>query len=269
MTSILKNERVEVPLKQRIASVVEIKDLSKTLRRIILQGDDLEGFGFHSLAPEAHVKLFFPEKSRDELCLPTVLGNGQADWKGAGTGRFSPFREYTIRSYDADLLTIEIDFVLHDEGVGGPWATQAEVGQSLGIFGPRSVKLPPLDAPNYVFFADETSLPAVARWLEILPETAKIDAWIEVQSSENEIPLPQHGGANIHWLHRNGDLESVPYGTLHLEILKGLSGDLLSENTWVWGATEAHTIAQMKRELIKNSCINTGHLDLTSYWKHD
>ena len=269
MTSILKNVRIEVPLKQRIATVIEVKDLSKTLRRVTFQGDDLAGFGFHPLAPEAHVKLFFPEKSREELCLPTVLSNGQADWKGAGVGRFSPFREYTIRSYDADSLKVEIDFVLHDEGVGGPWATQAKVGQSLGIFGPRSVKLPPLDASNYVFFADETSLPAVARWLEILPDTAKIDAWIEVQSAENEVSLPMHNGANIHWLHRNDGLERVPYGALHLEILADLSDYLLSENTWVWGATEAHTIAQMKRELIKNSCINTDHLDLTSYWKHD
>lgn len=269
MTSILKNERVEVPLKQRVATVVEVKDLSKTLRRIKLQGDDLEGFGFHPLAPEAHVKLFFPEESSDELRLPRVLSNGQADWKGAATGRFSPFREYTIRAYDADLLTVDIDFVLHDEGVGGPWAKQAKVGQTLGIFGPRSVKLPPFDASNYVFFADETSLPALARWLEILPKTAKIDAWIEVQSAENEIPLAQHSGANIRWLHRNDSLDKVAYGALQLQALASLPEDLLSKNTWIWAAAEAHTIGQMKRELIKSSKINTAHLDLTSYWKHD
>lgn len=269
MTSILKNERVEVPLKQRVATVVKVKDLSKTLRRIKLQGEELEGFGFHPLAPEAHVKLFFPECSGDELRLPTVLSNGQADWKGAATGRFSPFREYTIRAYDADLLTVDIDFVLHDDGVGGPWARQAEVGQTLGIFGPRSVKLPPLDASNYVFFADETSLPALSRWLEILPETAKVDAWVEVQSAENEIALPPHSGVSVHWLHRNDNLENVPYGALQLEVLAGLSDDLLSESTWVWAAAEAHTIREMKRVLIKNSKINAAHLDLTSYWKHD
>ena len=268
MTSILKNERVEVPLKQRIATVVEVTDLSKTLRRIKLQGADLEGFGFHPLAPEAHVKLFFPEESGDELRLPTILSNGQADWKGAATGRFSPFREYTIRAYDVDLLTVDIDFVLHDEGVGGPWARQAEVGQTIGIFGPRSVKLPPFDASNYLFFADETSLPALGRWLEILPKTAKIDAWIEVQSVENEIPLPQHAGAKIQWLHRNGDLKNEPYGALQLEALASLSDDLLSENTWIWAATEAHAIGKLKRELIKNNTINFAHLDLTSYWKH-
>jgi NADPH-dependent ferric siderophore reductase len=49
-----------------------------------------------------------------------VLSNGQADLKGTATARFSPFREYTIRAYDADLLTVDIDFVLHDEGIGGP-----------------------------------------------------------------------------------------------------------------------------------------------------
>ncbi|MCW4629279.1 MULTISPECIES: hypothetical protein [Marinomonas] len=56
--SILKHERIQVPLKQRVARVIKLADLSSTLRRVTLQGEDLQGFGFHPLAPEAHVKLF-------------------------------------------------------------------------------------------------------------------------------------------------------------------------------------------------------------------
>ena len=93
-----------------------------------------------------------------------------------------------------------------------------------------------------MFFVDETSLPELARWLEILPKMAKIDAWIEVQSVENEIPLPQHSDTNIHWFHRNESLDKVAYGALPLQVLASLSEDLLSKNTWIRAATEAHTI---------------------------
>jgi NADPH-dependent ferric siderophore reductase len=265
--SILKHERIQVPLKQRVARVVKLKDLSSTLRRVTLQGEDFQGFGFHPLAPEAHVKLFFPNASDDVLRMPEVLDDGNADWQGAAEGRFSAFRDYTIRSFDADLLTVDIDFVLHDVGVGGPWAKQAKVGDLLGIFGPRSVRLPPLDALKYVFFVDETSLPALARWLEILPESANIDARIEVHSVSSEISLPAHVGANLHWLHRNNEQENHPYGRLLLDALDNLPSGWACEKTWVWAATEAHAIVQLRRKLMNIDVLNKDHLDLVAYWK--
>jgi NADPH-dependent ferric siderophore reductase len=267
MASIMKNERVEVLLKQRTATVVEVTDLSKTLRRIKLQGNDLEGFHYDVLAPEAHVKLFFPNASNNELRMPEVLNAGRgADWKGAGEGRFSPFRDYTIRAFDAGALTVDIDFVLHDDGVGGPWAKQVEVGQLLGIFGPRSFKFPPLNASNYLFLVDETSLPALARWLEILPQETTINAWIEVASVESEIPLPQHAGAKIQWLYSQSN---ECHGHTLIKAADSIADELVNESTWVWGATEAHTIVKLKRKLIEDGRFNPAHLDLTAYWKHD
>lgn len=265
--SILKQERIQVPLKQRVARVIKLKDLSSTLRRVTLQGEDFQDFGFHPLAPETHVKLFFPNASDDVLRMPEVLDDGNADWQGAAEGRFSAFRDYTIRSFDADLLTVDIDFVLHDVGVGGPWAKQAKVGDLLGIFGPRSVRLPPLDALKYVLFVDETSLPALARWLEILPESANIDAWIEVYSASSEISLPAHVGANLYWLHRNNEQENHPYGRLLLDALDNLPSGWACEKTWVWAATEAHAIVQLRRKLMNIDVLNKDHLDLVAYWK--
>ena len=265
MTSILQNEREEVQLKQRVITVVEVKDISKTLRRVTFHGEDLEGFKFHLLSPEAHVKLFFPDMETGELRMPTVPADGWgADWEGVNEGRFSPFRDYTIRSFDADALIVEIDFALHHVGVGGPWAIQAKAGQKLGIFGPRFIKTPPLNAKRYVFLADETSLPALARWLEILPEEAIVDAWIEVESVESEIILPSHAGAHVHWLYSKPD-ETI--GSKLIEAVELISDEFFSSETWVWAATEAHTIAKLKRTLVKDERLNSAHLDLTSYWK--
>ncbi|WP_394183884.1 siderophore-interacting protein [Marinomonas posidonica] len=262
----LKNTRIEVPLKARSARVIRIMDLSPTLRRVRLQGPELEGFGFHPLAPEAHVKLFFPH-TPDDLRMPEVLEDGSADWQGAAEGRFSPFRDYTIRAFDEQQLTLDIDFVLHDEGVGGPWAKQAKIGDILGIFGPRSVKLPPTNASNYVFFVDETSLPAFARWLEVLPNEARIDAWIEVANADSEIPLYHGDNVKLNWLYRDSGGGQL-YGALLYHALETLPILSLSDATWLWAATEAHVIAKMKRRLMSlNSLINPAHLDLVAYWK--
>ena len=263
MVSMLKNDRVEALLTQRMATVIAITDLSPTLRRIRLQGSDLEGFCFETLSPETHVKLFFPCDSKETITLPEVLNAGRsADWSGAREGRFSPFRDYTIRAFDAEALTIDIDFVLHDVGVGGPWAKQAEIGQCLGVFGPRSFKFPPLDAEHYVLLADETSLPALARWLEILPASARIDAWVEVASIESQIPLPEHDNAKVRWVYSDAG-----YGQGLIDAVNAFSNDLISESTWVWGATEAHTVAQLKRHFLAHTEVAVAHLDMVSYWK--
>jgi len=261
----LKNDRIEALLTQRMATVIAITDLSPTLRRIRLQGPDLEGFCFEVLSPETHVKLFFPCDSKDKITLPEVLDGGHgADWSGVREGRFSPFRDYTIRAFDAETLTIDIDFVLHDVGVGGPWAKQAEIGQSLGVFGPRSFKFPPLAAEHYVLLADETSLPALARWLEILPASARIDAWVEVTSIESQILLPSHDNSNIRWVHSDAG-----YGQGLVDAVNAFSNDLIGELTWVWGAMEAHTVAQLKRHFLAHTEVKAAHLDLVAYWKQE
>ncbi|MCV2401471.1 siderophore-interacting protein [Marinomonas sp. C2222] len=263
---VYENVRVEVPLKERLANVVSVVDLSPTLRRVRLQGADLHDFQFDELAPEIHVKLFFPTESQPELRLPKATPDGKsADWSGLKEGLLSPCRNYTIRAFDAEAGTVDIDLVLHDEGVGGPWAKQAQVGQTLGLFGPRSWKFPPLGAVNYVFFADETSVPALARWLEILPSDAKVEAFIEMPSAESEIPLPHHGGATIHWLQNNDGF----YGESLINAANNLSSQALNANTWVWGATEAHAVASLKRFFLQESGVNPSNIDVVAYWKQD
>ena len=261
----LLNKRVMVPLRQRKAEVVQIIDLSPTMRRIRLVGDDLSGFETDPLAPEAHIKVFFPERGA-ALKMPKVLEDGSADWHGAAEGRFSPFRDYTVRAFDKDKKQLDIDFVLHDEGVGGPWAQHAKIGDELGIFGPRSLKIPPLNADNYVFFVDETSLPALSRWMEILPPNVQVNAWIEVDNDRSKIDLIGGERRHFHWLYR--DDSSTEYGELLYLAVTELPILLLSKNTWLWAATEAHVISNMKRRLMMlTSLLNPAHIDLVAYWK--
>ncbi|WP_191600867.1 hypothetical protein [Marinomonas algicola] len=51
----LKNIRIEIPLKPPSSKVVRGMDLSPTIIRVRLQSPELEGFGMHLLSSKAHV----------------------------------------------------------------------------------------------------------------------------------------------------------------------------------------------------------------------
>lgn len=262
----LEIELVQYKLQQRFAKVISVTDLSPSLRRIQFGGLDLLSLPFDRLAPDLHVKLFFPEDPWDaanKIKMPVVQRNGEADWYGVRDGRFSDFRDYTVRSFNAQLGQIEIDFVLHETGVGGPWASQAKVGQMLGVLGPRILKRIPTHANQYIFFADETGLPALARWLEILPLECSVWAAIEVSGYDGIIHLPERPNTTIHWLPRN---EQDCFGELLLSYLDHLpSIDALS---WCWGACEASTVVELKKRMLALGFCSE-YLDLKAYWKRE
>lgn len=253
-------QRVPHPLTAREAEVIEIIDISSTMRRIVLSSEQLQGLCFEALSPESHVKLFFPCENHDRIKMPGIDENGDATWSKEPREAYSPFRDYTIRRFDAQTKRLEIDFVKHDHGVGGAWAGRAQLGDVLGVLGPRSSKFQPLDMPSYVLMADETSLPAFCRWLEILPVSADIEAWIEVEEEASKQSLPPHPNAKINWLVRNG----AAYGSLLASA--PLASDKFKANTWVWGASEAQCIATLRTELAKSD-VPREQLDLVIYWR--
>ncbi len=266
MTTILANQLVQHKLKQRFARVVDFNDITPTIRRVRLAGPDLADLPYSETAPDAHVKLFFPETPNDPietLRMPNVLPDGEADWYGVRDGRFSAFRDYTIRQYSPENQWIDIDFVLHEGGVGGPWAMQVQVGHYLGIFGPRILKNIPLNAQQYLLFADETALPAVMRWLEVLPSTAQVWAAVEVSQQTISLPELEHPNLALHLGRRK--LEDN-YGDWLIDALSKLPQ--LEPSCWCWGGCEANTVVALKRAL-RATHLDPNHLDLKAYWKRN
>lgn len=72
--------------------------LTPNMRRIVLGGDDLDGFT--SLGADDHIKLFFGEGKFGKLGM----------------------RGYTPRAYDAAANRPTLDFTLHDAGPATHWA---------------------------------------------------------------------------------------------------------------------------------------------------
>lgn len=186
------------PKKRRppmLLRVEQIIDVSKSLRRFILSGDDLKGF------PEdkngSHIKAFFARQGQDFPVMPKLTERGIV-WPKADLRPIT--RTYTVRYYDSKTATLAVDFALHgDTGPASSWALKAKIGDLLGIAGPGGPD--PLLAPaqRHILAGDLTALPAISALLEQTPAQHKLHVLVEVPCREDIHPLPQHPGAEIHW----------------------------------------------------------------------
>lgn len=255
-----ENSRLRLDVRFRPLTVLRTEIVTPHMRRIVLGGAELAGFD--SPGADDHIKLFFPNTD-GELVLPTLTAEGPRYPQG---GEPSPARDYTPRWWDHEAGELAIDFVLHgDAGVAGPWAQRAQPGDVLAVGGPRGSFVVADDYDGYVLIGDETALPAIARWIDALPEQAQVMAFIEVADEAERQDLPQYANVSIQWLERNG----VPAaGSALLEnVLTDLEppeGDV-----FYWIATESRRARMMRRFLEDHLQVPRDWIRSTGYWKAD
>lgn len=249
---------------RRMLSVVGIEDISPNFRRITLGGEDLAGgFPFVDFAPTDHVKVFFPNPETGELIVPLITEQGWQYPEGADE---PIFRDYTVRAFDAEAAELTLDFVLHNHGVGGVWATNAQLGDRVGVLGPRGNILFPRNYDKYVVAGDETALPALSRFLVEAPEHIEVTAFIEVEDSSAIHTLSGSEAHTVHWVCR----DSASVGTGHLSALetavRAASIDA-SERVFVFAAGEAGALKPIRQYLRKELGLSKEQVDVDGYWK--
>jgi NADPH-dependent ferric siderophore reductase len=249
--------RVEFyPLRARLLTVASAGYLTPRMIRITLTGDDLDGFRTDNYAD--HVKLFFPDEETGRHALPEVDADGRWNMRDPGL----LYRDYTVRRHDPDAAELTIDFVAHDHGPAGRWARAARPGDRLGVLGPRGTHhLPDVD---YVLMgADETALPAAARWLEELPRDARAYAFLEVADPGEEQHIDAPDNAVVTWLHRDTD----PSGGTNL-LERAIRGFTPPVGTgFAWCAGEATALKPIRRHLRDSGFERGRTLDVDGYWR--
>lgn len=238
----------------RTLVVLRVEQLSPHMRRVTLGGPGLRGF--HSAAPDDHVKLFFPNHD-GELVLPVLGPNGPEFPAGREP---SPMRDYTPRRHDAARGELLIDFVLHGDGPASNWATQAAPGQCLAAGGPRGSHVIADDFDRYVLMGDETALPAIGRWLEELPAGARATALIEIPEAADRQSLSSRGEVEIRWLARDG--------AEHGELLERAQHELPATegDTFYWIAAESRRVRAMRQWLDQRG-VPKDWIKATGYWQ--
>ncbi|MEV7196984.1 siderophore-interacting protein [Streptomyces sp. NPDC093510] len=249
-------EKVGYPIGIRQVEVVRTAMVGAGLLRLTLGGPGTEGFEAH--APDEHVKLIFPEPD-GSLRLPERNG-AMLRWPRPGPTS----REYTVRRYDPVTGELDIDIVPHEGGLASDWAQEVEAGALVHVAGPPGGLIVPHTYDRYLLAGDITALPAIARWLEELPRTARGWAFVEVADADEEIELAAPEGFEVHWLHRGG-LPAGTGGALERAVTAVSVPE--GERVYVWVAGEAGQIKPLRRWVRDVLALDKADHDITGYWK--
>lgn len=116
-----------------------------------------------------HLRLMLPATPGAVPVWPSMGANGAPVWPQGADSLHA--RYITIRHARPDLRELDLDVVSHGDGLISGWASDAEIGAEIGAMGPvGELALP--EAKDYLLVADQTGLPAVARFLESIPQGA-------------------------------------------------------------------------------------------------
>jgi NADPH-dependent ferric siderophore reductase len=291
------------PYKMFDAVLRRKQTLSPHMMRVTLAGPMVTEMA--TWAPDQRVKLFFPAEDGSPASLAHDDG-WYARYRLMPVAQRPAMRTYTIRHLRAEQGEVDIDFVLHGEtGPASRWAIRALPGASIQITAPdRHFSAqdaggfewkPPQALKHVLLIADGTALPAALGILDELAAMAEppvTQAFFEVDSREDALPVPDWPGLSVEWLIRGhagaGSLmvEAVQRANLPTLTSKAsetvelapvdVDGDILwetsdsaSEGFYGWIAGETVAVMSLRKYLIKERGIPRESLNLMGYWRYN
>ena len=161
-----------------LATVVAVAQATRRMRRITLEVDDPAALHLRPEGDSAVGVYFEPAQSEPS-----------AD---------NPGRNYTVRRHLADGVAerIDLDVLVHGDGIGSTWAETTTVGAKVGLDHARSWYQPGA-ADWQLLVADLSGLPAAARIVEQLPAGASVTALVEVLDDDDLAYLPDRRGVTV------------------------------------------------------------------------
>jgi len=254
----------------RRARVARTLRLAPTVVRVTFTGDELAGL--QADGPEDHVKVFFPDPATGELHAPRMV-DGALQRPTSGV---SVSRDYTPRAVrqTADGTELDLELVLHGVDDGAPagpassWAAAATEGDEVVVAGPRGSRGVPAGIERLVLVADETAMPAAARWVERAPGvelTVILDLADEDADAYVYAPAPGGGPspfarASVERLYRVDGPGQVEEAVRSLDLQDAAT-------TYVWAAGEAGTLVPVRRYLRHELGLSPEQVKVDGYWK--
>lgn len=252
-TSATKKSRPQINL-----TVIRREELSPHMVRIVAGGDGFADFSNNEFV-DRYVKIVFPQPGIE---YPSPLDL----WSIRETmprEQWPYTRTYTVRWVDEAARELAIDFVVHgDEGLAGPWAAQAQPGDTLTFTGPGGAYNPAPDADWYLFAGDEAALPAIAAVIESLPAEATGLAFLEVDSDADIQPVAAPTGLELRWLTRNG----VPAGESNLLVQAVADAAWPAGRVDVFAHGERGYMKALRDVFFKQRGLDRKQVSLSGYW---
>lgn len=228
--------------------------LSPRMTRVVLGGDELDGFAIEG--PASSVRLLLPPAGSTDLVMPAWTGN-QFELPN---GERAPIRTFTPRFFDPAQRSLTIDVVLHDTGAAIDWVRTAAIGDEVAISGPG--RHDPIDpgARSHLLAGDESTMPAIAQLLETIPADRTVTVHIEIAAPEAKLALPHHPNAEISWHELAAD--AAPGDAIVAAVT---ATDDLPDAIWVAG--EAAAVQRLRTHLFDERGRNRRNVTARGYWK--
>lgn len=234
--------------------------LTPNLIRVTLGGEGVADFLSTGIGDE-YVRVFFPHGADPtDVSLPVPAGDWWETPEGAPE---APMRTYTISGVRPEAGELDIDFVTHEAGIAGPWATRAEPGHVVGFNSPTGLYTPPADITWQVLVADLTGLPAVARIAADAPDGVRTRVVLEVPSELDQVEFAIGRDVEVTWVF--GGNGHGPSALGHL--VRGIVDERLAlDEGYVWVAGETAALRDVRKYLRKELALPTTQYKVVGYW---
>jgi ferric-chelate reductase (NADPH) len=251
MASTRYPQRVRNDLRFRELTVLRVERPSAGFQRIVLGGEQLEGFSSRGF--DDHTKVFFPAPGA--VFVPPVVTDEGIEW---GDGVRPQTRDYTPL-YDEANHELVLDFFVHDGGIASRWAVEAKAGDRLTIGGPRGSLVVPEDYAWQLYVCDESGMPALRRRLESiakLPVRPDIHAVVTVGDESYKDYLAHLSGFDITWVVGHSEQAVAE----HLAALT-----VPGEDYFIWLTGEGKVVKTLSRQF-ETDAIDQQLVRASAYW---
>ncbi|GAA1484799.1 siderophore-interacting protein [Brachybacterium fresconis] len=246
------------PKKPRKQAVLEVRGktrLSPRLLRVTVGGEQYAHLNRNTHA-DAYVKLLIPEPASG-LQPPFDLDALREDSPELLPAR----RTYTVRHWDDEAQSLDLDVVLHghgaDSGTAARWADEAQPGDRIALMGAGGGYTPEESASSHLLIGDHAALPAIAASLESMDPAATGLVLLQLDEEEDLLELPHPAGVELRWVigQRERLLEAV--SALDLSATAGLQ---------VFCHAERALTKQLRRVLVTDAGIARDQISISAYW---
>jgi NADPH-dependent ferric siderophore reductase len=249
-----------------ITSVVATEMVTPHIKQITFGGGDL--VNFRPVGPDQFIYVLAAAPGQAELPIDSSF---TWEWYDATPADERPIGAYyTVRRWRPETAQLDMWFVLHGDGndhVAGPastWAEQARLGESVGLWGPRTAWAPPADTDWYLLVGDETGLPAIATILESLPDRTPAKVFIETTGTTDRVGLPASPTVEVTWIDRGDE----PAGTTTLLADAVRSMPWPDGTAYAWGGGESRAVTAIRKYVRHVVGLPREAVSMTGYWRH-
>jgi NADPH-dependent ferric siderophore reductase len=236
-------------------TVARVEPLTPGMVRVVVGGDDLEGFGAGDFT-DHYVKLALPARGADY----TAPFDAEDLKARLPREQWPRTRTYSVRAWDPERNLLTIDFVVHgDSGVAGPWAAAAQPGDALQLSGPGGAYAPDPGAAWHLMVGDLSVLPAIGASLERVPAGIPVHVIVELEDDADRQPLTSPGDLQVTWLRADGTDAVLLDGVRALDFPAG------PVHAFVHG--EASSVRAVRRHLLVDRGVPQEALSASGYWK--